>query len=211
MEVNAKAIAHLMMKFKYPKFKKTDPKFKEAMNEEIKKGTLLKEYMESKVEVIRKKLQRVVSIVYDFCQKFKKEEYYMIVKVWTVEHGETDYIKHFFLKGNAIQLMETYYILDYWIDEYAGVTYSSPRDFEEQLNKMSYDKSKLNERTITYNLYNDLKRVYTNNNISKLHDFDEKAGRIKKRMKSINVSRDNLTKLLELYFKHMKVDFKVLD
>ena len=102
MAANSNALGYLMMKFKYPKSKKTDPKFKATMDREIQKGTSLIEYMEYKTSYLGKKLQNLVSIVYDFCQRFRKEEYQMLVEV---RMNENDYTKRFRLKANPVLLM----------------------------------------------------------------------------------------------------------
>ena len=66
-------------------------------------------------------------------------------------------------------------------------------------------------RTITNKLYSDIIRAYTYENRNILYVLDEKAERFRRRINTLRVSKDNLTSLLELYFKHMKVDYDTLD
>ena len=201
MAANSKVFAFLMMKFKYPNFKKTDPKFNAAMDREIQKGTLFKEYMESKAAYMKKKLQNLVSIVYDFCQRFRKEEYQMLVEV---RMNENDYTRKFRLKANPVLLMQTYHILEYWIRKHATAYLMTPDELDSKHSESDF-------RTITNKLYSDIIRAYTYENRNILYELDEKAERFRMRINTLRVSNDNLGRLLELYFKHMKVDYDTLD
>lgn len=207
MGLNAKIMAMLMMKFKYPKMSCNDPKYSIQMDKEIKSGQLLKEYLEYKIDYLRNKFSKLASIIYDFCQKAhdSNELFYMYVDItFDYQNKNKDTYR---LKGTGIQLLKAYYILHGWLGDYnVSISYKD---------EPSIDNNKVITYILLRKIINDYK-PQERNYFYKLSDsyrnlWNKNIETIKKRLNNIKVNSDNFQKLLELFFKQMKVEYEKID